>query len=86
MICIMKNHHVTLTQPVSEMIDAQITSGRFKDFSAAIQEAAWNYFFTQNNPFQEYNVTPAQVEKRFQKDLAETKLLKKARKLGEWKP
>ena len=76
----MRSHHVTLTEPVSEMIESQIASGRFKDFSAAMQEAAWNYFFGKS-PFEEYGVTPKQLEQRFQKDVAETKRMKKAGKL-----
>jgi hypothetical protein len=80
----MRSHHVTLTEPVSEMIESQIVSGRFKDFSAAMQEAAWNYFFGKS-PFEEYGITPETVERRYKKDLAETKRLKKAGKLQLWK-
>jgi hypothetical protein len=82
----MKNHHVTLTGPVSEIIESQVASGRFKDFSAALQEAAWNYFCEQQNIFAEYGVTAEQVEKSYQKSRAETTRLKKAGKLKEWKP
>jgi len=45
------------------MIETQIACGRFKDFSAAIQEAAWNYFFGTASPYQEYGVTPEEVER-----------------------
>lgn len=79
----MRSHHVTLTEPVSTVIESQIASGRFKDFSAAIQEAAWNYFF-RSDPFEEYGVTRAEVERRYRKDAAETRKLKKAGKLKEW--
>ena len=77
----MRSHHVTLTEPVSKMIKSQIASGRFKDFSAAMQEAAWNYFCS---PFDEYGVTPEQVENRYRRDIAETRRLKKAGKLKAW--
>lgn len=82
----MKSHHITLTEPVSEMIESQIASGRFKGFSAAMQEAAWNYFFSAGNTYAEYGVTPEQVERAYQKTKAETKRLRKAGKLKEWKP
>ncbi len=80
----MRSHHVTLTEPVSELIESQIASGRFKDFSAAMQEAAWNYFF-EKSPFEEYGVTPGQVASRYKRDVAETKRLKRAGKLKPWK-
>lgn len=80
----MRSHHVTLTEPVSELIESQIASGRFKDFSAAMQEAAWNYFF-EKSPFEEYGVTPGQVATRYKRDVAETKRLKRAGKLKPWK-
>ncbi len=83
---IMKSHHVTLTEPVSALIESQIASGRFKDFSAAMQEAAWNYFCETNDALAEYGVNATQVERRYQKDIQETRRLKKAGKLKEWKP
>ncbi len=83
---IMKSHHVTLTEPVSALIENQIASGRFKDFSAAMQEAAWNYFCETNDALAEYGVNATQVERRYQKDIQETRRLKKAGKLKEWKP
>ncbi len=82
----MKSHHVTLTEPVTELVKSQIASGRFKDFSAAMQEAAWNYFCGTNDALAEYGVTAEQVERRYQKDIRETRTLKKAGKLTEWKP
>jgi Arc/MetJ-type ribon-helix-helix transcriptional regulator len=80
----MRSHHITLTEPVSETIEAQVASGRFKDFSAAIQEAVWNYFL--GDPYKEHGVTRGQVHRRYQKDVAEARRLKKQGKLKEWKP
>lgn len=82
----MKSHQITLTETVSEMIEAQIASGRFTDFSSAAQEALWNYFVGAPSPFREYGVTPKQVERRYRKDRAEVKRLCKAGQLKEWKP
>ncbi|MBM3832558.1 MAG: hypothetical protein FJ403_04665 [Verrucomicrobia bacterium] len=81
----MKSHHVTLAEPVSAMIETQIACGRFKDFSAAIQEAAWNYFFGTASPYQEYGVTPEEVERAYEKCSAETARLRRAGKLKEWR-
>ena len=77
----MNRHHVTLSKPLSETIRAQISSGRFKDFSAALQEAAWNYFVGPPSPFEEYKVTPEEVEASAQTDLAEIGRLRRAGKL-----
>lgn len=80
----MKSHHITLSEPVSEMIEAQVSTGRFKDFSAALQEAAWNYFFGSQSPFDDYGVTPRQVDAAHKKCAEETQKLRKAGKLKEW--
>ena len=82
----MRRHNITLSEPVSEMVRAQVKSGRFKDFSAALQEAAWNYFFGPPSPFQEYGVTPEEVERAAQRDLATIERDRKAGKLKPWKP
>jgi hypothetical protein len=52
----MNRHHITLSEPVSRALRAQVKSGRYKDFSAAIQDAAWNYFVRQPSVFEEYGV------------------------------
>ena len=54
----MNRHNITLSEPVSEMVKVQVKSGRYKDFSAAVQDAAWNYFLGTPSPFEEYGVTP----------------------------
>ena len=68
------------------MVRAQVKSGRFKDFSAAVQEAAWNYFFGPPSPFDEYGLSPEEVERAAQRDLAEIHKDRKAGKLKPWKP
>jgi hypothetical protein len=83
---LMRRHNVTLSEPVSETIEAQVKSGRYKDFSAAVQDAAWNYFFGPPSPFDEYDVTPAEVERAAQHDLAEIRRDRKAGRLKPWKP
>ena len=51
-----------------------------------MQEAAWNYFCGTNDALAEYGVTAAQLERRYQKDIQETRRLKKAGNLKAWKP
>ena len=82
----MRRHNITLSEPLSEMLQAQVRSGRFKDFSAAVQEAAWNYFFGPPSPFEEYGVTAEEVEWAVQRDLSEIRKARKAGKLKPWKP
>ena len=82
----MRRHNVTISEPLSEMMQAQVKSGRFKDFSAAVQEAAWNYFFGPPNPFEEYGVSSEEVERAAQRDLAQIRNARKAGKLKPWKP
>ena len=82
----MHRHNITLSEPVSEMVRAQVKSGRFKDFSAALQEAAWNYFFGPPSPFEEYGVSPEEVERAAQRDLAAIRKARKAGNLKRWKP
>ncbi len=82
----MTRHNVTLSEPVSEMVKAQVKSGRYKDFSAALQDAAWNYFYGLPNPFEEYGVTPDEVERAAQRDLAAIRRDRKAGRLEPWKP
>jgi hypothetical protein len=82
----MNRHNVTLSEPVSEMIQAQVKSGRYKDFSAALQDAAWNYFFGPPSPFEEYGVTSRDVEQAAQRDLAAIRKDRKAGRLKRWQP
>jgi hypothetical protein len=79
-------HNITLSDSVSEMVKSQVKSGRYKDFSAAVQDAAYNYFFGLPNPFEEYGVSPEEVERAAQRDLAAIRRERKAGKLKPWKP
>ena len=79
-------HNVTLSDQVSETVRVQVKSGRYKDFSAALQDAAWNYFFGPPSPFDEYAVTPEQVEQTARRDLDQIRKDRKAGKLKRWKP
>jgi hypothetical protein len=78
-----KRHNVTLSEPVSEMVEIQVRNGRYKDFSAALQDAAYNYFIGEPNPFDEYGVTPEQVERSYARTVAE---IDRERKAGKLKP
>ena len=82
----MNRHNITLSEPVSEMVKAQVKNGRYKDFSAALQDAAWNYFYGPPSPFEEYGVTPEEVERAVQRHLAAIRRDRKAGKLKPWKP
>ena len=77
----MKSKHVTLTDPVAEIIQAEIMAGRYKDVSAALNDAAWHHFIGVPSPFTEYGVTPEQVEASAKKDLEAIKADRKAGKL-----
>jgi len=82
----MKRHSVTLSEPLSEMVRSQVKSGRYKDFSADLQDAAWNFFYGLPSPFEEYGVTPEEVEKAAERDLAAIRKDRKAGRLKAWKP
>jgi hypothetical protein len=82
----MNRHHITLSAPVSRALRAQVKSGRYKDFSAAIQDAAWHYFVAQPSLFEEYGVKAEEVEKAASRDLAQIRRDRKAGRLKPWKP
>ncbi len=82
----MARHNVILSDQVSEAVRVQVKSGRYTDISAALQDAAWDYFFGPPSPFEEYNVTPEQVERTAQRDLEQIRKDRKAGKLKGWKP
>ena len=81
----MRRHNITLSEPVSETIRAQVKSGRYKDFSAALQDAAWNFFLGPPSPYEEYGVTPEQVEKSYARTLAAIERERSDGKLKPWK-
>ncbi|MDA1272852.1 MAG: transposase [Verrucomicrobia bacterium] len=68
-------------RPLSEAVGVQVESGRYKDISAALQDAAWHYFFGSPSLFEEYDVTPDQVERTAQRDLEQIRRDRKAGKL-----
>ena len=83
-ICHMRRHNITLSEPLSNRIKAQVKRGRYKDFSAAIQEAAWRYF---GEPaiFEEYGVTSAEVARSHARTLEQISREKKSGQLRAWK-
>ena len=81
----MRRHNITLSEPVSETIRAQVKSGRYKDFYAALQDAAWNFFLGPPSPYEEYGVTPEQVEKSYARTLAAIERERSDGKLKPWK-
>ncbi|MCX6922551.1 MAG: hypothetical protein NT154_04950 [Verrucomicrobia bacterium] len=81
----MNRHNITLSEPVSEIVKAQVKNGRYKDFSAAVQDAAWNFFLGSPSPFEEYGVTPEEVERSYRRTMAKIERERKAGKLKPWK-
>jgi hypothetical protein len=81
----MRRHNVTLSEPVSQVVQTQVKLGRYKDFSAALQDAAWNFFVGTPSPCEEYDVTPEEVERAARRDLAEIRKAREAGKLKPWK-
>jgi len=82
----MQRRHVSLSPVIDRTIESQVKLGRYKDFSAAIQDAAWNYFIGPDSPFEEYGVTPKEVERAHAKVLAEVRRERAAGKLKPWRP
>ena len=81
----MNRHHITLSKPLSKVVRAQVKNGRYKDFSAAVQDAAWQYFIAQPSIFEEYGVKAEEVEAAASRDLAEIRRARKAGRLKAWK-
>ena len=82
----MNRHHITLSEPVSKALRAQVKSGRYKDFSAAIQDAAWHYFVRQHPVFEEYGVKEEEVDRAAARDMAAIRRDRQAGRLKAWKP
>jgi hypothetical protein len=74
---------VTLSDAVAKMVESQVASGRYADFSAAIQDAAWNYFIGAPSIYQEYGVTPEEVERS---GAIDDRRIDEAKARGELKP
>ncbi|MEY4199275.1 MAG: hypothetical protein RLZZ265_1015 [Verrucomicrobiota bacterium] len=81
-----KNHPVTLSEPACALVEAVVASGRYPDFSAAVQDAVWCQFMGERAVFDEYAVTPAEVERAARHDLAAIRKDRKAGKLKAWQP
>jgi len=81
----MRKHSIVLSEPLSQTIEAQVKSGRYRDFSAAVQDATWNFFIGPPSPFEEYGVTPEEVERSYRKTVAAIEKERKAGKLRPWK-
>jgi hypothetical protein len=82
----MRRRHVSLSPVVDRAIESQVKLGRYKDFSAAVQDAAWNYFIGPESPFEEYDVTPAEVARAHKKVLTEITQERRSGKLEPWRP
>ena len=82
----MNRHHITLSAPVSKALRAQVKSGRYKDFSAAVQDAAWHHFIGDPSVFKEFGVEAEEVERAAARDLADIRRDRSAGKLKTWKP
>ncbi len=77
-------HEVVVSATVARLIESQIASGRYTDFSAAMQDAAWNYFAGSPSPFQEYKVTAPEVERSARADRARVAQLRAKGALKPW--
>ena len=80
----MRRHNITLSEPLSNKIKAQIKKGRYKDFSAAIQEAAWKHF-GEPSIFEEYGLTPEEVDRSYARTLKQIASERKSGQLKRWK-
>jgi len=65
------------------MVRTQVRNGRYKDFSAAVQDALWNFFVGPPSPFEEYGVTPDEVQRAY---LRTVRGIDRERKVGKLKP
>lgn len=82
----MSKRQIVLSDAVAEVVETQVASGRYTDFSAAIQDAAWHFFLGPTSPFEEYGVTPEEVECSAQKDLERIRRARHNDALKPWKP
>ena len=81
-----KSSAITLSEPACSLVEAVVASGRYPDFSAAVQDAVWRQFMGERAVFDEYGVTPAEVERATQNELAAIRKDRRAGKLKAWKP
>ena len=81
----MSKRQVVLSDAVAQMVETQVASGRYADFSSALQDAAWHFFVGPPSPFEEYGVTPEEVERSASKDLERIRHARATRSLKPWK-
>ena len=74
---------VVLSDAVAKMIESQVASGRYVDFSSAVQDAAWNYFNGSPSIFEEYGLTREEVARSAKLD---RERIAEAERRGELKP
>ncbi len=82
----MSKRQIVLTDAVAQLVETQVASVRYADFSSAMQDAAWHFFVGSPSPFEEYRVTPKEVESSARKDLARIRRARKIGALKPWKP
>ncbi|MBI2928856.1 MAG: hypothetical protein HYY24_24600 [Verrucomicrobia bacterium] len=75
----MSKRQIVLSDALAEVGETQVASGRYTDYSAATQDATWHFFPGAPSPFEEYGVTPEEVERPAAKDLER---IRRARKTG----
>ena len=82
----MSKRQIILTDEVAQLVETQVASDRYADFSSALQDAAWHFFVRPPSPFEEYGVTPKEVASSAQKDLDLIRYARKTGALKPWKP
>jgi hypothetical protein len=82
----MSKRPIVLTDAVEQLVETQVASGRYADFSSALQDAAWHFFVGPRSPFEDDGVTPEEVERSARKDLARLRHARKTEALKPWKP
>ena len=78
------NHAVVVSETVARLVESQVASGRYADFSSAIQDAAWNCFVGTPSPFQAYRITAKEVERSAKVDRARIARLREKGTLKAW--
>jgi Arc/MetJ-type ribon-helix-helix transcriptional regulator len=58
----MKRHMITLSVQVRQLLEIQVRTGRFKDFSTAVNALLYTALVGTDAVYREYGVTPAEVE------------------------
>jgi hypothetical protein len=82
----MSKRQIVLSDAVAQVVETQVASGRYADFSAAVQDATWHFFVGPPTPFEEYGVTPAEIERSALKDLERIRRGRKTGSLKTWQP